>query len=46
MLNRFMDPEKIKARTELKLKIEKPVTVVDQKPAKQTAKASVSKFLH
>ena len=46
MLNNFMNPEKIKARTELKLKLEKPVIIVDQKPAKQTAKASVAKFLH
>jgi hypothetical protein len=46
MLNSFMDPEKIKARTELKLKLEKPVTIVDQKSSKHTAKASVAKFLH
>jgi len=41
-----MDPEKIKARTDLKLKLEKPAYKVDNKSHTKTAKASVAKFLH
>ena len=47
MLNNFNDPEKIKARTEIKLKIEKPMKEVEPKPVKmQPVKESVAKFLH
>ena len=47
MLNNFNDPEKIKARTEIKLKIEKPILEVEPKPVKmQPVKESVAKFLH